>query len=785
MSIYKHPIDYERDVIMKYDKNLVDNEDYINEKTNILNNKLKEEFNIKVENNDYNPLFVPESLIHNQFNKSRENYISTEEFNPYLNYLKNKGLKNENVKIRYNIEYINIDSLNRNKIPKNIPLHIFDLDNNPLSIINNKLEIKLNDIQIRKINIGDKFSLTNIKVLEKIYSAFDENNNTILTFIKGKKYVQININPNINTIGTFELYQKYLDTTKVFVKISGIQGVKINDYFEISNKNPYDSTLNNIYIKKIQFSNNPNISYIGNIPVSFLNDFHRIYILPPDEIDIIFDPNKFYILLPFESNGTNIITTTDVENNNYNITFQFQHYNFIPLNEIETDYPINSEHIKGFHIIKSINYTNNYITTDIYPPIDINLITKDNFRYENFGGNNIYFNLIDKIEYSYPNQNNYLINLNKVYNNVVQIKILDAMFVNPSKTFYNTGEGKNNRIYFQNIENIENIQFIELEEGLYTYTNLKNAIEEKFSMLSRNINNINFGYDLNYNVNVQIDEKTNIITFTSYKSKILEIPINNIEPLININDPGIGDGTYIILIEHENHNITTNRTTLLFEGFIDHLGIPSSFLNGLHEIEIIDENRYSFEIKNVNLNRTKISTNGGRNVKVLVPSPMKYYFNFPDTAGSVLGFRNPGNLTSITPYNHIIKNSDPYFNEISFDANGDRIIIKNNAIKLYKFTYFLMECNIVNLLSNANTKNNFFTKFRITEDKIVVNEITATSAFFYDPIYELDKLNFKFYNPDNTLIDFDDIDHSFVLEITTLDNSPELTNINSTRSLIR
>lgn len=785
MSTYKHPIDYERDVIMKYDKNLVDNEDYINERTNILNNKLKEEFNIKVENNEYNPLFTPDSLIDNQYNKSRENFISTEDFNPYLNYLKNKGLNNENVKIRYNIEYINIDSLNRNKIPKNIPLHLFDLDNNPLSIINTRLHIKLTDEQIKKVNVGDKISLTNIIPLEKINSAFDENDNTILTFIKDKKYVQINLNPNIKTIDTFELYQKYFDTSKVFVKISGIQGVKINDYFEVSNINPYDSTANNIYTRILQFSNDPDVSYIGNIPVSFLNDFHRIYILPPDETNILFDPNKFYILLPFESDGTNIITTKNTENNNYNITLQFQHYNFIPLNEIETDYPINSEHIRGFHIIKSINYKNNNITTDIYPPIDTNLITNDNYRYENFGGNKIYINVIDRVEYSFPNQNNYLINLNKVYNNVVQIKILDAMFINPSKTFYNTGDGKNNRIYFQNIENIENIQFIEIEEGLYTYSNLKNAIEQKFSRLSRNINNINNGYDLNYNVIVQIDDNTNIVTFTSYKSKTLEIPINNIDPIINVNDPGTGNGTYTIVIDHQNHNITTNRTIVLFQGFIDHLGIPASFLNGEHEIEIIDANIYSYVIRNVNLNPTKILTNGGRNVRVLVPSPMKYYFNFPDTAGSVLGFRNPGNLTSITSYNFIIKNSDPYFNEISFDANGDRIIIKNNAIKLYKFTYFLMECNIVNLLSNANTKKNYFTKFRITEDKIVVNEITATSAFFYDPIYELDKLNFKFFNPDNTLIDFDDIDHSFVLEITTLDNSPELTNINSTRSLIR
>jgi hypothetical protein len=76
----------------------------------------------------------------------------------------------------------------------------------------------------------------------------------------------------------------------------------------------------------------------------------------------------------------------------------------------------------------------------------------------------------------------------------------------------------------------------------------------------------------------------------------------------------------------------------------------------------------------------------------------------------------------------------------------------------------------------------------------VVNEIYMQYEFVQngvdpnfpdDPIYELDKITFKFYNPDNTLIEFDDNEHSFTLEITTIDNIPELTNINSTRSLVK
>ncbi len=788
MSFYDKPINYDRDVIMKYDRNLVDDPEYINTRNEILTNNLRSERNIREQDDSYNPIFTPESIIRNQIDQEstqKSRYTKKQEFDPYLNYLNTKGLYSDNVKVRYNVEYVNIDSLNRNKIPKNIPSLIYDLSSNPLSINNTKLNISLSAAQISKVNVGDKFSLTNVQPVEKIYSAYDDDKNTILTFYKDKNYIQVNINPNVNTVNNLNLYEKYFDTSKVFVRISGVQGVKNNNYFEIQNIRPYDAAANNTYNKIIQENNDPYTSYIGNIPISFINSQHQIYLLPPNEVNVLFDPNKFYILLPYASDGTNIVSNSNQANNNYNITFIFDHYNFIPLNEINADYPINSEHIKGYHVVNYINYTYNYIQTDIYPPIDSNLINTANYYYNNFGGDNIYLNIIDKIEYAYPNQNNYTIDLGKTFNNVIQIKILDSMFINPSKTFYNTGIGKNNRLYFQNIENLENIQYIELEEGLYTYNTLKSAIEQKFSSLSRTIDINNFGYDLKYNVFVEINQDTQVISFTSYKSKTLQIPINNVDPVINSNDTTIGEGKYTIVIDHINHGISSTTSIALFSGFIDHLGIPANFLNGTHTITVIDKNRYSFVINNVNLNATKIVTNGGRNVTVFIPSPMKYYFNYTDTVGTVLGFRNPGYATSITNYNYIIRNSDPYLNEVSLDVNGNKIVIKNNAIKLYKFTYFLMECSASSLLINAHTKNNLFTKFRITEDKIIVNEIVNTASFFYDPIYELNKLSFKFYNPDNTLVEFNDNDHSFILELTTIDNLPEFTNINSTRTMTK
>ena len=296
--------------------------------------------------------------------------------------------------------------------------------------------------------------------------VYDNHNNIIqqpllIKFFKGKKYAEISINPNIyfptstdlNKAVNFSVIYKYFDTTKATVTIQGVRGVNFKNitsadqYIGFVNNlnNPTQSTIKTVY------KNDTTYPYIGNIPISFINQSHQIYITPPDEI-VIPSLTKFYILLPWASNGVNIYSEPDAEN--YNINLTFNHYNLIPLNELNADYPINSEHINGYHIINSIDTYNNFITTNIYPPIDSIYINEYNYIFQNFGGNNIIFAPIQQISYGYPNQNDYIVNLKKTYNNIVQLKIVDSLFVNPSITFINDGINKNNRLYFQNIENI-------------------------------------------------------------------------------------------------------------------------------------------------------------------------------------------------------------------------------------------------------------------------------------------------------------------------------------------
>ena len=173
MAEFDKALNYGTDVIMNYNKDAVDDLDYINLKEKIIKEKIK--------NHDYeerailtNPLFEPNPFISEQIDYGKKNIIKQTEFDPYINFLNEKGLNGKNVKVRYNVEYINIDSMNRNQLPYNITTNNYKLMNNPLSIVNNTLQIQIDQNIINNLNVGDKFTLTNISTISNKYLAFGD-----------------------------------------------------------------------------------------------------------------------------------------------------------------------------------------------------------------------------------------------------------------------------------------------------------------------------------------------------------------------------------------------------------------------------------------------------------------------------------------------------------------------------------------------------------------------------------------------------------------------------------
>ena len=179
MSEFDKPINYNTDVKMDYDKSLADDIDYINFKDKLINEQnrnISNEYEYE-ENSGVNPLFSPQTEISNKIDYTKKNKIKLKDFDPYINFINNKGLNKQNTKIRYNVEYVNIDSINRTVMPQNIISKSYKLNINPLTISNNELLISLlslDSLNINALNIGDKFSLTNIQSFKKIYLAYGD-----------------------------------------------------------------------------------------------------------------------------------------------------------------------------------------------------------------------------------------------------------------------------------------------------------------------------------------------------------------------------------------------------------------------------------------------------------------------------------------------------------------------------------------------------------------------------------------------------------------------------------
>ena len=737
MSTRNIPNEYNRNFILPYKTENEVNKEFINSTKEIMDIKDKKE--LKQFNNPtvkYNPLYSPADLVDYGIQSNYTNRIDdckiNDKFDPYLNYLKDNGLNNDSSQVKYIVEYINIDSSHRKKEPYNIIDKTFNLDFNPFNFNQNYLEINISD---ESFYIGQKIVLGGLSSLEKIYRYTTTNN--LIKFYEGSAYVEIGINGNL--VYDISGYSK-IDTSKMFVTLSDIVGNSLT-------------------------------SYIGNVPINLLNKTHQIYLLK--DSDVIGNQNKFYIKLPILSDGIQCTT-------NFNFKINFEHYNCIPINEINSDYPVNNEHVNGYQIIEQI--TSSKILLKLYPPSSI--LTQNNFG--SFGNDSIYLYTIKSINKGYPYSHTYTIQLPKTYSNIIQVRILSSLFPDVFKSFRDSNSVKqNNKLYFQDIDNGNNIMIIELESGTYTDIEFIYKMQQKFLSLERLTDNQNSSYDSKFHVTINIERSRDYIEFNNYRKAYLKKSIVAVTPPINPNDGDIGIGTYTLTIYHPNHNIKSVGTLITLGNYIEHLGIGPDDLNKTHTvINIIDINRYDILLDNINLAKTKNITSGGNASYILVPSLFRFLFNYDDSMGEQLGFRNIGNKYSITNYSTKITNKDTYENEILYDALKNTKTFYNTSLTFNKSQYIIMSCKQLSVFKNTFTPYDFFAKINLnsTNTNIIIDQVLSPPTFYYNPIQRLNELSFEFFDPDGNQFDFNNIDHSFVLEFTMIDNIPENTGLNSNTS---
>ena len=759
------------------------------------NNSNSNSNNSNSNSNDSNTV-ISASTISNPLNFGAENnntYTGKIQYNSYIDYLEHHGVKNLQDKTKYITNYINIDSSNRITTPQIQTNDPILLPNNAFyfstTTINDKVQYLLNiNNPQNTFKVGDRITLTGLVnnniILRTVYQ--DNNNNNIFNvqFTNNSNYVKILCSPNMSFGPYFPLN---LTNSNI-----------VNNY-----------NLENTYVNISGFIGYPTNGSIGNVQLNLLNGLNKIYLQSYD--NEVNDLTYFYIYLPIPFNG--IINTIG-----YNITLNFMHIGGVPLNTINAEFPLTNDYISGYQTI----YSTKNDTISI-------LLNQQGLYGSTFGNNDIYIALLTNVITGYQNPNSYVVDLNQTYYNVVMVNLISSIFQRSENTFRTTKNFTNTKIYWQNKNDGDTIYSASIDDGNYSSDDLAIEIQNKINKVVR----IGIDSDSSYlpinNMSVSINKNTNVVSFSSFQIANLIMPIINVVAIT----PFIG--SYTITIKHPNHNLLVGNT-VRFTGMISYLNIPEYVLNQVHTItEILDANIYNFIITNVNLNiSTSVSPNpnpipyattnasasssssssssasvsdnvsvngsvnvnlipvakgsptsgGGYNVTAYVNNDFCLLFNYPDTMGNELGFRNVGNNSSITYFNSIITNKSTYINELQTDTVGNPIVITNNPINLDGEKYILMTClevnNLVNYGSNTLPKiNNVFAKINLKKqpEKILFDTFVSTPVYFYNPT-NLDKLTINFYSPTtNNLYEFNNVDHSYVLQIVTLQETLQETGI--------
>lgn len=712
-------------------------------------------------------------------------------------------------------------------------------------------------------NVGDKITLSGIESdnysVKAIYGYSNSGNTTnyyTVLFQENSKNVVIktdfstSLSFNTSTI-SYNINNTPINITNQFKSFN--PNFNVGDGITYQTLSNYDTT--DMFVSLSGFIGD----YIGNVPVNFLNSVHRIFFVNPDNTNNIYINvpdgtglvNKitgFYIELPFEFHASTI-DKNPLPSNIYNdmvISINFKYIGGIALNSLNSDIPISSDNINGYQTIisKTKNTISIRLNKDTYyinstPPNNLSLGQTPIL----FGNEFVYVSQITDIVSGYLNMNNYVIDLPETIHNVFMVKLINSVFPNTSNVFQKL---KNTKIYWQNLDDGDIIYSVEIDEGSYTPEELEIVLEKQMSSVPRSnitensVNNYSYiigtlpdNYDpdlnkhigeiTNYNTNriinkggytnkivfdTSINKSTSITTFKSYKQADIRRPIISVVdntktiPSLDSSDPNfqLYEPPFTIKIVQPKHGLQIGDN-VLFSDFIETYGIPADILNTTHTISTISSiDTYEIIIDNFNLLNDRNNTYGGYSAKILIPNTFKLLFNYSDTIGTQIGFRNVGTDMAITSYNVLITNQQAYQNEIVvtdqitnikyiIDGIGNKIVLTNNSLQFKgeNYVYLVIRefAGSTNISQNKKLIN-YFAKIDLTKppNEIVYDIFnTNPSVTFYDMI-DLQQLSIQIYGANGELYNFNGVDHSFILEITTLDLLPQETGINPTNNFI-
>lgn len=644
-------------------------------------------------------------------------------------------LETSDNKLKQKITRVNFDSSNRSLIPKNIISKLIYLPNNPLTFTENSNVLNIASTQKHELSVNDRIILQNVQ-------SNNFNMKGGLSIKKNSNFIKIN---HYNHGLKKDEFSKEL-----FIKISNVVGNKNNN------------------------------TSIENISLSLINKIHQIYFESETET---YNENYYFIKIIS-------IPTNDYIDTTSNINITFLNLSGININKINSNYPININQVNGFLTVNEVIDDYNF---------NVKLSETAFKDLSNVGGNSIYFSKIKDYIPAYIKPNSYRINLNKTFENVTRVKIISTEFPNTDKVIKNfpTNE-KNNKLYFQVLQDNDYTYEIEITPGNYSTTSLAAEIKAEIENLNRNMNSDSLIFNdgnnsvleksSNFSCLVDINQFTDIFSISLFSIVII---IKGITKSNQVYD----DQRKRIIINHADHNLSIGDK-ITIAGASSTSGIPSSVINIEHEIEsIIDSNNYVIKLPLHNDSNTTENNGGGSAINILIPLFFRLLFDKKDTLGHLLGFRNVGESNSITSFQTTISNNvayeydyfkDSVGNEIYFDEINNNV--QNNVIQLFGSNYILMTCNIFDNEESLSTNyvNGVFAKLLLSDapGSILFNQYIQLAEFLSKPIKSLSEFEFNFYSPSGELYEFNGLDHSFTLEIYEDHTSLNSTNINPKTSNI-
>lgn len=647
------------------------------------------------------------------------------------NYYKNKKEVEKELKnIKVKTSLLNVDSSYRNITPKNVcETNNVYLPENPIRTKKGSSEIIIN-YPDHSFKVGDFITINNVSSYDKILS-------NSLYLINNIKYLIIYI-PNH---GVPTNYKDYVDSVTVDIKIVSklsdtfygtipinmiIGNRKLNTFSEISEE-----------FRRIQSS------YFDNLKDKIKAKFENI------STDEDISENFIFIELDFifQFSNTDLFEVYDV------FQVKFNSLNGIPLRLINADYPIDYNKSKGSQEIISIEKDFLYLNCDSKAYSD-----------GNSGGKQVTIYKILKTLPGYPNAGEFTILLKKDFTNVVRLELVSSEF--PFTEFIIV-ENRNNKLYWQHLDDGDNIYSISISSGNYSASNLITTISDKMNEVER-FNSTPESRIVN-KFEITLNTFTNKIEFKAFSETLL--PNSITESKINIQNKEY----FKLDFKHENNFVSVGDTITISNS--EAIGsIPKAAINTSHKVYSVNKGDSTYSIILLPFNEITGTSNqkGGSSIKIKTVAKVRFLFNFNDTLGEILNFKNVGDEFSITPFSSIVSNTDDYIYPNNLDSVGNNTSTNNFLQLAGKQTYWLLYINNLESVILNNGIPNSFAKILLpgVQGEIVFNSYVNNPVEPELPIPTLSELNIRITDSQGNLINFQNTNFSFTLRIYQLLSSP-------------